>query len=146
MTPITNSTNKIIKILYLYLLPFTTAIFLLGISSFIPRAKLFKSDLFDLLIRSLLTIWFCALYIRLSKISTFSIYPNKKWSKSDVGFNEKHIYLSLGIFLGIGGAAITWWMVRTFFPDFQGWRIAVAGLNGLIIMYPLLQHYWVLKL
>jgi hypothetical protein len=142
----TNPNEKITKIFYFFVLPTITTLFLLGISSFTQRDKLFKSDFFDLLVRVLLALWFCGLYIRLSKISEFSVYPNKKWSKSDVSFIERIVYSGLSIFLSIGSGVVTWWMVSTFFPDFRDWGIAVAGLNTVIILCPLLTHYWVLKL
>lgn len=87
--------SKVIKIMYEVILPVAVVLLLFGIASFNSRPQLLGSASADFIIRFMLTLWFCGLYIRLSRFSSFSFFPNKKWSKSDVGGIEKYFYIAI---------------------------------------------------
>ena len=53
------------------------------------RTLVLGSTTSDFIIRLFITIWFCALYIRLSRFSNYRTYPNKAWTKEDTGIFEK---------------------------------------------------------
>ena len=90
------------KVFYGAILPISTIILFLGIASFNKRPLFSKSIVFDFFARLVLSILFICLYIRLSRFSTFSFYPNKKWTKTDIGPLEKYILWSVCILYGIG--------------------------------------------
>lgn len=138
--------SKTFKILYGIVFPIGVVVSLLGIASFNNRPRILGSTASDLIIRLLLTIWFCVLYIRLSRISSFSYYPNKKWTKADIGPLEKYAYLALSAFFSGGCGIVTWWMIHWFLLSSSGFSYAISVVNSLIILIPLATHYWVLKL
>jgi len=91
--------SKTFRVVYGLVFPIGVVILLLGVASLNNRPRILGSIASDLVIRFLLTIWFCILYIRLSRISSFSYYPNKKWTKADVGPLEKYYYWAMSAFL-----------------------------------------------
>lgn len=138
--------SKEIKIFYGVVLPAVVVLLLLGVASFNSRPQLLGSALPDFVLRLLLTLWFCGLYIRLSRFSAFSFFPNKKWSKFDVGEKEKYFYIGLSFLFSIGCGVITWWIIQWFLPVISVFASVVAVLNGLIVLFPMATQYWVLKL
>lgn len=135
------------KIFYMVVMPIVIIFLLLGLSSIIPRKMLLGNGILDLIVRLLLTMWYCTLYIRWARISDYSIYPNVKWSKDDVVDPiEKIIYISVGIFISTGVTIITWWTAVTFLSLAKILGLVVAVLNGIITLYPLIKNYWVLKM
>lgn len=138
--------SKTIRVVYAMVFPVVMVILLLGVASINNRQRIFGSIASDFVIRCLLTIWFCILYMRLSRISTFSYYPNKKWTKADVGPLEKYYYWAMSVFFSVVCGIITWWIMRWFFLSPPGLTYAVSIANCLIILLPLVTHYWVLKL
>jgi len=138
--------SKAIKRIYGVVFPMSVVILLLGVASLNSRPKLLSSSALDLIIRFLLTIWFSILYIRLSRISSFSYYPNKKWTKADVGPLEKYYYWALSLFFSVVCGIITWWVIHWFLLSSPGFTYAVSVVNCLVILMPLVTHYWVLKL
>ena len=138
--------SKTIKIVYGVVLPIAVIILLLGVASFNSRPRILGSMVSDLFIQFLLTIWFCILYIRLSRISSFSYYPNKKWTKADVGSLEKYFYWGMGVFFGVVCGIITWWVIQWFLPSLSNFAYVISALNSLIIILSLVTHYWVFKL
>lgn len=138
--------SKSFKIVYGVALPITVIILLLGFASYNSRLYLLGSIVSDLIIRILLSIWFCGLYIQLSRISTFSYYPHIKWTKADVGRSGKYFYRGMSLFFGAGGGLITWWAIQWFLPGLLSFAYVIAAVNSLIIIFPLVTHYWVLKL
>ena len=130
------------RIFYKVILPAVTIISMFGSYPFISN----PISVSRIIMRVILCIWFCAFYIKLSKISEHSIYPNIKWTKNDVGPKEKYFYITMGIFVGLMCAIITGWTVRFFIPILSDYYIVLAILNGFIIMVPIVSHYWVLKL
>lgn len=138
--------SKVMKIIYKIILPVAVVLFLLGIASFNSRSKLLEAASTDFFIRLLLTLWFSGLYIRLSRFSSFSFFPNKKWSKSDIGGIEKYFYIGISFLFSLGCGVITWWIIRWFFPDFSGSALLIAALSSLIVFLPMATQYWVLKL
>jgi hypothetical protein len=134
------------KNLYGIVLPTVVMLFLLVGASLDSRPKLFGSSFWDIGIRSLLTIWFCILYITLSRISSFRYYPNQKWTKADVGPVEKYFYWIMIIFFGVMCGIGTYWAIRWFFPDLRSFASVIGAINSLVIVLPLVTHYWVLKL
>jgi hypothetical protein len=146
MKPLVVILREIGHLFYLVFMPCITIILLLIVSSIIERPKLFRAEFPDLIIRFLLIVWFCAFYIRLSRISKYSIYPNIKRSKSEVGPIEKYYLIGIGLFIGTVCGLITWWMIKMFVPIFGNLIYFVSVVNSLIIMIPIITHYWVLKL
>lgn len=146
MHPPSGYQKKLIQVFYSLVLPLITILLLLVILSVISRPKVLGSSFGDWLIRFLLCIWFCGLYIRLSRFSEYRIYPNIKWSKTDLGSVEKYFYIGMGLFMGIGCALVTWWTVQTFLPSFAPLASIIAVVNGLIIAFPITTQYWVLRL
>jgi hypothetical protein len=138
--------TKIIKNIYSVLFPFIVIVLLLGIASFNNRPLFLGSITFDLILRLLITVWYCVFYIKLSRISSFSYFPNKKWSKSDIGELEKYYYIGMGIFMSVGCGLITWWVIQGFFPNFSSFAFLIAAINSMIFFLPLITHYWVLKI
>jgi hypothetical protein len=55
--------SKILRLIYGFVLPILTVFVLLGVSSFIERPRILGSIASDLVIRFLLTVWFCVLYL-----------------------------------------------------------------------------------
>lgn len=137
---------KIIKTIYGVVLPIVVVLLLLGIASFNSRLQLLGSASADLVIRFLLTLWFCGLYIRLSRISSFSFFPNKKWSKIDVGGLEKYFYIGISFLISLGCGGITWWVIQWFLLYFSDFAFVIAALNSLIVFLPMVTQYWALKL
>ena len=138
--------SKTFKILYGVVLPFGVFILLLGVASLNNRPRIFGSKTSDLVIQFIIAIWFCFLYVRLSRISSFSYYPNKKWTKADVGTLEKYFYLTMSAFFSVACGIITWWTIRWFFLSSPALTYLISIGNCLIILLPLVTHYWVLKL
>ena len=138
--------SKAIKRIYGVVFPMSVVILLLGVASLNSRPKLLSSSALDLIIRFLLTILFSILYIRLSRISSFSYYPNKKWTKADVGPLEKYYCWAWSLFFSVVCGIITWWVIHWFLLSSPGFTYAVSVVNCLVILMPLVTHYWVLKL
>lgn len=138
--------SKTFKVVYGVVFPIGLVILLLGVASLNSRPRILGSIASDLVIRFLLTIWFCILYIRLSRISSFSYYPNKKWTKADVGPLEKYYYWAMSAFFSVVCGIITWWVIHWFLLSPPSFTYAVSVANGLVILLPLVTHYWVLKL
>jgi hypothetical protein len=70
----------------------------IGFASFINRPYILGTFVSDLLIRLFITFWFCGLYIRLSRFSSYSGYRNKKWTKADVKGLEKYFLTVMILF------------------------------------------------
>lgn len=138
--------SNVIKIIYGIFLPVAVVSFLLGIASFNSRPQLLGASSADFIIRILLTLWFSGLYIRLAWFSVFSFFPNKKWSKSDIGRIEKYFYLGISFLFSLGCGVITWWIIQWFFHDFSGFAFLISILNSLIVFLPMASQYWTLKL
>lgn len=138
--------SRILKTIYGVFFPITVFLLLLGVASINNRPNILGSAIADFIVRFMLTFWFCGLYRRLSRFSSFSFFPNKKWAKSDVGGTEKYFYLSLSLLFSIGCSVITWWIIRWFFSYFSGFAFIISTLNGFVVFLPLAIQYWVLKL
>jgi len=135
-----------IKILYGLILPITMTFTLLFVSSIIKRQYLGGSPKTDFFIRFLFCLWFSGVYFRLSRIITYSIYPNIRFSKSDVVGSEKYLYICFFVLLAIGSGFLSWWMTIWFFPLNSIFAGIFAVVNGLIIFLPLVSRYWVFKI
>lgn len=138
--------SKIFKTIYGVILPIAVVLLLFGIASFNSRPQLLGSASTDFIIRIMLALWFCGLYIRLSRFSSFSFFPNKKWSKTDVGGIEKFFYIGISFLFSLGCGVITWWVNQWFFPNFSGAAFVAAALNSFIVFLPMATQYWALKL
>jgi len=138
--------SKLFKTTYRVVLPVFVLLLLLVFASFNERPKLFGSGSIDLIIRFILTIWFCSLFIKLSRFSSFSFFPNKKCPKTDVGGMEKYFYIGIIILFSLGCGVITWWIIRWFLPDFSDFAFVITSLNTMIVFIPMVAHYWVIKL
>jgi hypothetical protein len=101
---------------------------------------------FLIIIRVLFCAWLCAVYIRLSNIENYSIYPNIKWQKADVGPQGKIFYRFGAVFWGIGIYIVTVWAVKTFVPSLASHRYWISLVNGIIVFLPIWKYYWVQKL
>ena len=137
--------SKVFRVFYGMIMPITVIVLLLGIASFNDRPRFLGTPAMDLIIRFYLTVCFCVLYVRLSRISSFSYYPNKRWTKEDVGKNEKYFYLGEIVFLSVGFGIVTWWVIRWFFLGSESLAYVISIINSLIIFFPMVTHYWVLK-
>ena len=138
--------SKASRLVYGVVLPIAVILLLFGIASFNNRPQLLGSAALDLIVQFLLTIWFCILYVKLSRISSFSYYPNKRWIKADVGPLEKYFYWGMSAFFSIVCGIITWWVIQWFLQSSSGIAYAISAVNSVIILLPLVTHYWVLKL
>lgn len=138
--------SNVIKIIYGIFLPVVVVSFLLGIASLNSRPQLFGASSADFIIRFILTLWFSGLYVRLARFSVFSFFPNKNWSKSDVGGIEKYFYIGISFLFCLGCGVITWWIIQWFFLYLSSFALLIAILNSLIVFLPMATQYWVLKL
>jgi hypothetical protein len=139
-------TKNYSKTIYGFLLPIIAVGFLLGLASFNSHPRILGSFSSDLIIRALLSAWFCGLYIRLSRFSTYSIYPNKKWTKADAGALEKYYLIGVGFLFSAGCGILTWWALHWFLPGFSIFSFVIAVVNFLIVLWPMAKNYWVLKI
>jgi len=137
---------KTLKTIYGVILPIAVVLLLLGTASFNNRPQLFGAASADFIIRFMLTLWFSGLYNRLSRFSSFSFFPNKKWYKTDVGGIEKYFYIGISSLFSLGCGVITWWAIQWFFPNFSGFAFVIAALNSFIVFLPMATQYWALKL
>lgn len=137
--------TKPIKIFYGIVLPIVVVILLLGVASFNTRRRI-EPETFDFLQRFLLTLWYIGIFNGLSRISSASYYPNRKWTKSDVGQTEKAILIGFIILFSIIFALITLWPIHKFFSINLYLGYVIAFINGVIVFVPLITHYWVIKL
>lgn len=138
--------SKIQKTFYGIVLPTFVVIALLGFASFNEKPQILGSTSADFIVRFMLALWFCGLYIRLSQFSSFSFFPNRKWSRSDVTGLEKYFYLGLISLFCIGCGIITFWVIRWFFPELLRFALIFAAMNGFVIFLPMATQYWVIKL
>jgi hypothetical protein len=99
-----------------------------------------------MIVRILFCAWSCAVYIRISKIEDYSIYPGIKWGEDDVRPNEKVFYRVGSVIWGIAIYFMTAWAIKTFIPMFGAHRYWIAILNSLIVSVPIWKYYWVQKL
>jgi hypothetical protein len=143
--PSSNSLLKTIKVIYLYVLPSIIVILLLGVSQFINRPKLFRSDTVDLVIRILFCLWFSFGYRRLLYISKYRPTPVSSWTKADIDIVEKLFYISGGVFFGIMITIFTRWIILVFLPLLAQISIVLAIINGLIYAVPIIVNYHALK-
>jgi hypothetical protein len=134
------------KIIYGAVLPIAVILLLLGVASFNIRPRLLGSSVSDIFIRLMLCFWFCGLYLRLSRFSSYSFFPNKKWSKTDVKGFEKYFYIGISFLFSLGCGLITWWTIQWFLPNLSNFALVITILNSFIIFLPMATHYWVLKL
>lgn len=137
---------KLITVLYRFIFPIITVLFLLVIASLTYRSNIFMSRCVDFFIRALLAAWYCQGYIRLSNLSSYRIYPNITWTKNDVQGVEKYVYQSLIIVSGIFLVIISWWTIQFYFSFMANFALPIAILNGVIVTIPALSQYWVFKL
>lgn len=138
--------SKIVNMIYRLFLPIAGVLLLFGIASYNSRPQLLGSASADFIIRCMVTLWFCGLYIRLSRFSSLSFFSNKKWSKADVGETEKYFYIGFSFLFSLGCGVITWWAIQWFLPNYSGFAIVATVLNTLIVLLPMATQYWVLKL
>ena len=136
------SMNKLCKLIYRFILP------LISVSFFIGTIPLDSGPrtLFSMGIRVLFCVWLCALYIRISTIENYSIYPGKKWEKAAVGPKEMVFYRVGSVIWGIAIYIMTTWAVKTFLPVLGVHRYWIAMLNSLIVFIPIWKYYWVQKI
>jgi len=138
--------SKLVNRLYAVILPILVIALFLGIASINSRPKLLGSSVFDFIIRSLLTGWFCVLYIKLSRFSSFSFYPNKRWSKVDVSELEKFYLIGMIFIFSIACGILTYWVIEWFLPNISILALGIAIVNSILIFLPMGTQYWVLKL
>jgi len=146
---IQNAVNsKVFQRIYRVVLPVIVVSLLLGIASINSsnRTLLLSSVTFDLVIRILLSVWFSALYSRLSRFNTYSVYPNRHWTAADVGKLEKYYLIALSVLFSLGCGLLTYWVVRWFFFNVDSLALGIALMNSVIVLLPMVTQYWVLKL
>ena len=138
--------SKTIKIIYGVIFPIIVITLLLGIASINNRPMLLGSPTSDFILRFIISIWFCVLYIRLSRFSSYRLYPNIKWTKADVGSTEKYFLIGGTIFFSSVCGLITYLVFQWFLPGISNWALVIAAANGLVTLLPMVTQYWVLKL
>ena len=99
----------------------------------------------DVIVRLIITLWFCGFYWRLSRISEYRLYKDIEWKKTDVGPVEKYYLIGMGIFGGTVYGIFTWGILKTLIPNSLDFAIVSGVLNGFIFMLQIVTHYWVLK-
>lgn len=137
--------SKTFRVVYGIVFPICILLLLLGIASFTSRPLLFGAIGYDLTLRILISVWFCGIYIQISRVSSFSYYPNLKWTKTDIGPLERYyIWIKIIIFC-IAFGVITWWVIHWFFaiPPYLAYLLSVV--HSLIIFLPSISNYWVFK-
>lgn len=138
--------SKTFQTIYGILFPVIVVTLLLGIASLNSRTLIFRSFAYDFGIRILLSIWFSGLFIRLSRFSTYRVYPNKHWTKADVGKSEKYYLIGQAVLFSVGCGIITFWVTKWFFPFIGSFTFVIALITCLIVLLPLATQYWILKL
>ncbi len=123
-------------------LPIIVVVMLLVVASFETRPQSLGAMCANSLIRILLSIWFCGLYIRLSRPDTFSPDPGETWIKSDIDGINKILLFVMAFGLGLVSGIITYWIIRWFLPAFSGIAYGIAALNGLIVFLPMLTNFY----
>jgi len=134
--------SKPVRFVYGIVLPICQLVFLLGTTLFNSQTQ----TVFGFIIRLLLCLWFCGLYIKLTRLASYSHYPNIKWTRSDVGPFEKYILIGLALFFSLGCGLVTWWAIRWFAPGISNFAWGIALINAVIIFLPLVARYWALKI
>ena len=137
--------KRILKLIYLYILPVNIIILLLGVSQLINRPMVLGSEVIDLGLRLLLCVMFFIVYRRLSNITNFRPTSVSTWTKADLDILERIIYISLGIFYGIMVTLLTRWIIQVFLPTFIKFDLILAILNGLAFSIPVTINYHVFK-
>lgn len=140
--------TKVFQSIYRVVLPAIVVSLLLGIASinFSKRTLILSSVTFDFVIRVLLSVWFSTLYIRLSRFSTYSVYPNRHWTAADVGRLEKYYLMALSVLFSLACGILTFWVVQSFFINAASFALGIALINCVIVLLPMITQYWVLKL
>lgn len=125
-------------------LPVVMAVLLIICASILQRPKI-GGEIFDFLLRCGIFLWFYLVYRRLSRLSTYSFYPDRIWSKEDVTRREKYIFIGKGLLLGFVGGFLTWWSFIKFLNIGEILPIFLGVLNWVIISTPAIKQYWVYK-
>jgi hypothetical protein len=140
------STNKWYKNTYKYVMPILAILCYGFFPSLIHRKLIFGNIISDGLLRIAICIWFSALYIQISDIQNYSIFPNIRWKKKDVNPSEKRMIIFGYILFSIGYGLMTWWIIRFFYPAYVIMSYLFAISNAIIIAIPLISQYQVFKL
>jgi hypothetical protein len=133
-------TSQVLRVVYRFLLPGITLIFLLIVSSRMNRPLAFGSPVGDFFVRGCVILAFCSLYIRLSDLGRymFKVYriTIDHSTDNDLPLNWRNIFL--GILLGVTSIPFTWWIVQFFLPLYSdtSWLLALA--NGVFISIPMM--------
>lgn len=132
--------SLLIRVVYRFVLPAITLIFLLIVSSGMERPLAFGSLSGDIFIRVLLILSYCSLYIRLSDLEKymFKIYHTAIDHSNDNNFPWNWRNIFLGILLGVASVPFTWWIVQFFLPLFSGISWLLAFANGVLISIPMM--------
>jgi hypothetical protein len=130
---------------YRTIFPVVVIVSLIGIASINNRQFFLGSVCADFIVRVFLTLWFSILYYRSSNISSFSYFPNIKWTKSDVNGKEKYKIICLSFIFSAICGLVTYMVIIWFISSIFIIGFLVAILNSLLIFLPLLTHYWVFK-
>ena len=136
----TEISARVIRLVYRFVLPAITIIFLL-IGSQVMKRPLFLGSLgWDLFARVWIILSFCFLYLRLSDLEKymFRVYriTIDHSNDNDLPLNRRNIFV--GTLLGIASIPFTWWIIQFFLPMFSGvgWLLALA--NGILISIPMM--------
>jgi hypothetical protein len=140
--------SKTFQKIYGIVFPVIVIALVIGIASLntSSRTIILGSIPFDFVIRTLLSIWFSALFIRLSRFSTYRVYSNKQWTKADVGKSEQYYLIGLAVLFSIGCGILAYWVTKWLFPGIGNFTFVIALINGLIVLLPMATQYWILKL
>jgi hypothetical protein len=134
------------RLFYRIVLPIFTAIILLWAAMPHNRMLLLGSPVADFSIRLLLTLWFCGLYFQLSRISDYTIYPKRKWTREDLSSTEKYVYTGIALLFSLCSSFMAWGLMHWFFPASTFSPLAAGFIIFGAVSVPLVSHYWVLKL
>jgi hypothetical protein len=138
--------NKWYRIFYKYILPILTILCFGFFPSLIHRKLIMGNIIPDILGRFVICVWFSALYIQISDIKNYRIYPNIRWTKGDVKHFEKIIIISGYTIFGVAIGFLTWWATQLLLPSHILINYFFAIVNGMIIAVPMITKYLVFKL
>lgn len=128
-------------------LPMLTIIFILmpGFSN----EKPVQSPHFDLMVRLMLSTFFCVSYWNLPNTNLFD--PNgKRWIPIRVSIGEdsdllKTYYIFIALGYGVFVFLFTFFAFTYFVPNLKSYRFIVSGLNGFVFILAFVLHYFTFK-
>ena len=124
--------NKVLFILYKYVLPGFTIFILVGIATF-NNHVVFLNKIFDLFIRIIISIWFYRLYTALSKDEKMGISKYMGNDQNNANSTSTYLY---AVILGIFTIFLTFWIITQYFRISGYLNFVISICNGILIAFP----------